>query len=459
MAYQQLCTQTKNIYDSIHGYIPITNFALHIIDHPYFQRLRKLKQLGTCNYVFPNAVHTRFEHSIGTYYLASELVKTIQNDDTNYDSYLSQILELQNYYNKNRITINLFDNYICELCKIAALCHDLGHGPFSHVFDDIFLHNSNKKNNLNDLNIFHEHRSGLILELIIKNDEYLHNIIGPDEIQFMKNLINPQKQHKGFIYQIVSNNLNSLDVDKYDYIVRDSKMLLNQINIDCSRLIKHVKIIDNNIVYPEQALYDIYSLFQTRHRLHRQIYCHKCVISVQFMITEILMLLDPILDISNSINDMDKFCKLNDEYCIESIKILNLSIVDIPEKYKINLQKAQTLLNLIEQHKFYIFIDSCITTTFLDVSQLFKDPNILIFSNKLGFVSGNKTNPLDDIYIYKTKHMLNNITAIKQDKTLYTALMPNIYQEYITMIFSKTKLDFENINKIKLDFKDYINLI
>ena len=70
---QELCKKHKNIHDSIHGMISISKAASLIIDHPIFQRLRNLKQLGACSYVFPNAVHTRFEHSVGTYHLCKKL--------------------------------------------------------------------------------------------------------------------------------------------------------------------------------------------------------------------------------------------------------------------------------------------------------------------------------------------------------------------------------------------------
>ena len=438
-----LCKHVKYIHDSVHGYISISNFAQQIIDHKYFQRLRKLKQLGNCNYIFPNAIHTRFEHSIGTYCLANELLNNIvlNNDNQILEDYLKLLPELSNHYlteyNNSKYPL---DKYVIELCKIAALCHDIGHGPFSHVFDDEFLPKTPYKNHPN---ASHETRSCLILKLIIKNNSILNNVINDCEIQFMANLINPQTNNIGFIYQIVSNSLNSLDVDKYDYIARDTDTLYNHVNIDCSRLIKHVKIIDNNIVYPEQALYDIYTLFQTRYRLHKQIYKHKGVISVQCIIVQIFLELDPILKISNSIDDMDNFCNLTDEYILESVKILSLPSLNL----NYNLTHALNLISMLDQHHLYPFIVSTSSnykidmTEFLTQYNLESDSNILIHQSKIGFVGGNKTNPLDEIFVYNTKNISNpkGIKAIKKNKEDITILIPNVYQEYVTMLFYKIK--------------------
>ena len=130
--------------------------------------MRYLHQLGTCHYVFPTASHTRFEHSIGTYHLAGkvlDIIKTNSNPDFIDDS-IKKNIYLQSYYELNNLDKNLLDPYICELIKIAALCHDIGHGPFSHVYDDIFLKNFNYHPSH-----IHEYRSCMIIKHIInKND-------------------------------------------------------------------------------------------------------------------------------------------------------------------------------------------------------------------------------------------------------------------------------------------------
>lgn len=461
--YDDLCRHVKTMHDSIHGYIRLSVFAIKIIDTKMFQRLRKLKQLGTCNYVYPNAVHTRFEHSIGTYHVASELLDTIVNwGDASIYQCLKGIPELQHYYQtvyENKI--HPLDIYICELVKIAALCHDIGHGPFSHVFDDVFLPEMGKKNNYCST---HEERSGVILEMLIKNDKDLCNIINDNEIMFMKNLINPKNEHTGFIYQIVSNPITGLDVDKFDYLTRDVYMLDFQAKIDPCRLVKQIRVIDNKIVYPEQTTDDIYNLFQTRYRLHKQVYCHKAVISAQFFIVEIMKLLDDILKISESITDMNKFSCLTDEYILESINIIdNLKghrNILTDEQYN-NLIKAKKIINNLEKRNLYTVICSIISSKPIDYKKyldtLDDKNNIIVFHNKVGFVSGDKPNPFDSIYVYKTKDsskISGKITIFKKDKNDITILMPKLYQEYIITFYYTNKKDMSRIQHLKEYFEN-----
>ncbi|XP_070560339.1 deoxynucleoside triphosphate triphosphohydrolase SAMHD1-like [Ptychodera flava] len=115
--YQPSKEITKVFQDPIHGTIELNHVYMKIIDTPEFQRLRNVKQLGTVNFVYAGAVHTRFEHSIGTCYLALRLIR---------------------YLKERQKNLGITDEE--ELCVgLAALCHDLGHGPFSHMFDSLFI--------------------------------------------------------------------------------------------------------------------------------------------------------------------------------------------------------------------------------------------------------------------------------------------------------------------------------
>jgi HD superfamily phosphohydrolase len=105
--------QTKQIYDPIHGFVDLTPLMQSIIDTPEFQRLRYLKQLGAVQYVYPSATHTRFEHSIGVSHLANIMARHLFGDTSIMDT----------------------NHTIAELTQVAGLIHDLGHGPFSHLYD------------------------------------------------------------------------------------------------------------------------------------------------------------------------------------------------------------------------------------------------------------------------------------------------------------------------------------
>lgn len=453
--YIRLCDPpVKKIHDCIHGFIYLSEFATRIIDTKFFQRLRDLSQLGTCKYVYPNANHTRFEHSIGTYGVATKLLEKLPLQiNKEIDDYMSLIPELKEYYKKNYDNhVHPLDLYVCELIKIAALCHDLGHGPFSHVFDDVFLPMVGK-----DINFCatHEERSGVILKMIIQNDEVLKTLVSDDEIQFMINMINPKKEHTGFIYQIVSNNLTSLDVDKFDYLQRDIYALNFQAKIDVATLVEQVKIINNNFVYPEQATNDIINLFTTRHRLHIQVYCHKAVISTQLMMVEIFILLDDILELSDSISDMNKFCKITEAYILNSVKLLETKKEWLSEEQLKKFIVVQKLIENLESRQLYSMVYHFVSKDCVDPSKYFEDmedkDKILFFQNKVGFVSGNKPNPLNSIFVYKTKHSNTptQLTAHKQNKEEVTLLMPNIYQEYIITIYYKDKNNKKRINELK----------
>lgn len=456
IAIDRLCENIKIMHDVVHGDIQVTRAALRFIDNPKFQRLRFLKQLSTCYIVYSNANHSRFEHSIGTYFIASRMLRIITMIDPNrLDDYLSTIPELQNYYNRTyNGTSHVLDNYVCELIKLAALLHDIGHGPFSHLFDE-FLFEIGKHDHKY---ASHEARSGAIIESIIKNDPELSFVIQDDEIQFIKNLIDPDETiHKGFVYQIVSNTMNSLDVDKFDYITRDSKMLDIQKGFKYKRLVDLITIIDNNIVYPEQVSYDIIDLFRKRHTLHKLVYSHKGVISAQYIIIDMMLELDHILNIGDRIDNIDSFCELTDSYILESTKFLPFIKNTLSDDKQKHLEKAMHLSSLLNNHQLYAFVGSHTTEKKLDLSEFIKaEPdaeNIIVFQNKIGFISGNKNNPLDHIYCYKTKNAIDGqLVAHKLQIEDVTKLLSKNYQEHITIIFYKDKYNYDRIKKLRDSF-------
>jgi len=454
-----LVTNYKKIHDTVHGYISISNYACRIIDSKYFQQLRNKKQLGTTYYVFPNAVHTRFEHSLGTYNFASRIMTCIiQNTkQVHINDYLSKIKYLQNYFNFKYFGKPRLDKYICELVKIAALCHDIGHGPFSHLFDDEFLPLYYK---VDTINLTHESRSANLIEKIIKSDEVLKKIILDDEIDFIKHLINPTKEDTGFLYQIVSNYLNGLDVDKYDYLIRDSKVLGLHLSFDVSRLVDEVIVVNNNICYPEQVVFEIYNMFNLRYNLHKTVYAHKSTISSQLIVIDIMKLIDSNLKLSQSINDLDKFILYGDNTIFD---FLNNYLLEDSIKIPENISKALKLLDRLNTHSSYKFIDSIITKEKFDITidyflQNFdkKTQNILseeliIFKTKIGLVSGDKKNPLDSIYSYSTKSLLQkDIPDVKKiNINSVSLLIPKVHQEHITMFLIKTLDNKKIITKIK----------
>lgn len=447
------------IYDNLHKYIKVSNYAKIIMHTNFFQRLRDLHQLGTCHYIWPTAKHSRFEHSLGTYYLAGRILDCIKKKTPQHylNGWLVTIPELNNHLQKKQFDEAYLDDYVIELVKIAALCHDIGHGPFSHVFDDIIVPELDQtKINANK---HHEERSGAILKYIIKTTQ-LSDIIPDDHIQFMTDIINPQQQHKCFIYQIVSNNLNGLDVDKYDYIVRDSNNIGLEFSIDYSRLIDDVCVVDDIICYPKQVYIDILNIFTTRYRLHKQIYTHKTVISIQHQLCEIIINLNKWLDIESRLNDISKFYELTDTYVTSLPGILgnictymekNGTLVDSPLCDMVpNIRKSIELYDNILKRQIYKHIRTFVSREPINIlDELKKIDGIYIFTTKIGFVSGNKKNPMNNIYFYNKKDMPHDRKSFKILSSDMTIFFPDEYQEHIVMVFVKDRKNYELIDTVK----------
>lgn len=461
------------IKDVVHDSIELTPIAKTIIDNKIFQRLRYLHQLGVCYLIFPNANNNRFEHSIGTYHLAGLILEKIVKNSScvEINRSLLEIKFIRNYLLKHfelddseesdlfleKVNIVLLDDYLIELIKIAGLVHDIGHGPFSHLFDE-WLHDipDIKNSKLVD----HESRSVVLLENIIFNekiklldeDYLLSEFIDGEAFEFISELVNPNSgSPKNFIFQIISNSLNGLDVDKLDYLYRDSFYLGSGTPYDLSRVISHVQVIDKNICFPEKISYEIYKVFRSRYDLHKQFYSHKTTICIEYMIRDILENLNPILQISESIKNenINKFIDLVDNTILNTANVLkNFEHVYIPWKKQIDT--ILKILNKINNRDIYkcIYGETFFTDEEIDNKQLFdrfkekynndslvfdfNSPNIIIVKLKIGLLGGNKSHPLDSVYFYDSKNK-----SILLDKTKISHLMSSMHQENIYYVIYK----------------------
>ena len=267
------------IYDIIHGNIVIEGLAQKIIDTEEFQRLRNIKQLGCCNFVFPGAVHTRFEHSIGVYHLSKKYIDILNKE--------------KEYFTPREK----------ECISVAGLIHDIGHGPYSHLFDELFSKDKN-----------HEYRSG---ELFKRMNEKYKLGFNSDEIQSMihfiypKNVsINPEEKYK---YQIISNN-NGIDVDRFDYLMRDIKMTGLNYGIEYERIMNHSRIENNEIIYSEKVKTNIDEFFRIRFIMYKEVYNHRTVRGIEFMMKDFIKIFSGLHSIDDVIqkDQWDKFIQLND---------------------------------------------------------------------------------------------------------------------------------------------------
>jgi len=291
-------SNSKVMNDPVHGHIEIPSLCISILDTPQFQRLRNLKQLGSCYWVFPGASHNRFEHSIGVCHLAGELAKNLQRQQPELEITDADVLCVQ----------------------IAGLCHDLGHGPFSHLFEHFVIHALDPNSTWS-----HENASIMMLDHLIKSNNlwpaFKKNDLTKIDILFIKEMIygllpsehyecfEEYKEHetssqpkrwrlkgrsedKRYLYEIVANKRNGIDVDKFDYFSRDCHHLNIKNNFDHIRWIKFARVIKVDgqlqLCTRDKEVSNLYDLFSTRHSLHRRAYQHKVVKIMDNMIGEIL---------------------------------------------------------------------------------------------------------------------------------------------------------------------------
>jgi HD superfamily phosphohydrolase len=399
------------IYDSIHGYIKLNQLATSIVDTPVFQRLRNIHQTGVLYLVFPTANHNRFEHSIGTYYLARKIIEKIAAKQS----------ELN-------ITAEIID-----LVSIAGLCHDLGHMLFSHLFDDLFLPSlSNYEEIKQSKNIVHENRSIFLLNYMVEK----YNIdLNKDQIKVIGDLINtktaeyskwkPQYQIGKWIFQIISNPKNSIDVDKFDYLVRDTRAAGLKLGFDYNRIIEDAKVIDNNICYSLQCSEDIYHMFFIRYRLHRQIYNHKTVKAIEILIIELL-------------NEFEKEYKIS-EYILDPEKMIELVDFFI---WQPKNQKIKELINDIQQRKLPKLVYQDISINKSEIVLPFDPSTFKIIEFKVGYING-PSNPLNNINFYN----LNNGKLVSKNKVSdFSLLINQKYQEHFLRVYCT---DLSLVDKFK----------
>ncbi|KAI5625235.1 deoxynucleoside triphosphate triphosphohydrolase SAMHD1 isoform X1 [Silurus asotus] len=194
----------KVFNDPVHGHIELHPLLVKIIDTPQFQRLRYIKQLGGAYYVFPGASHNRFEHSIGVAHLAGCLIKTLKEKQPELGITKQDVLCVQ----------------------IAGLCHDLGHGPFSHLFDGMFIPRIRP-----DCQWKHEDASVKMFEHLVEKNNLQpvmekYGVFKKDLIFITEQIAGPKDKYEGrpedqsFLYEIVANKRTGIDVDKWDYFAR-----------------------------------------------------------------------------------------------------------------------------------------------------------------------------------------------------------------------------------------------
>ena len=228
----------KVFNDPVYGFINIpSDLIFDIIEHPFFQRLRRIRQMGLADFVYPGALHTRFHHALGAMHLMQSTLNSLRTkgQDISDDEF--------------------------EATLIAILLHDIGHGPFSHALEYVLLPG-----------IGHEQMSKLLIRCICKifgGNTHLAYRIFTDQYE------------RRFLHQLVS---SQLDIDRLDYLKRDCFYTgVSEGEIGADRIIKMLDVRNDEIVVEEKGIYSIENFLNARRLMYWQVYLHKASVSAEKM--------------------------------------------------------------------------------------------------------------------------------------------------------------------------------
>lgn len=291
-------SQYKIFSDPIHGFITVPKgIILRLIDHPYVQRLRRIRQLGLGYLVFPAAEHSRFSHALGALELCQRVLKNLIEKDT---------------------TISEAE---IKGTLIAILLHDVGHGPFSHTLEHTLISDFN-----------HEKMSLKIMEQLNKEFD--------GELDTAIQIFTDQYPKK-FLHQLIS---SQLDIDRLDYLKRDSFFTgVSEGSVGINRILKTMRVFKGNVVIEKKGIYAIENYILSRRLMYMQVYLHKTVLGADMLLKKIFKRVEYLLQngeslhtpshhleyfltekrsakISISDKEMDHFMALDDHDVMISIK-------------------------------------------------------------------------------------------------------------------------------------------
>jgi len=233
----------KIINDPVYGFVTIpSGFIYDLIQHPYLQRLRYIKQVSMTHLVYPGALHTRFQHVVGAMHLMSLAIETLRGKDVS----ISEKEE--------------------EAALAAILLHDVGHGPFSHSLEHTLVEG-----------VSHELISALLMDKL--NEEF------SGRLDLAITIFNDQ-YHRKFLHQLVS---SQLDTDRMDYLNRDSFFTgVSEGVISFDRIIKMLNVKDDELVVEAKGIYSVEKFLIARRLMYWQVYLHKTVITAEQMLIKAL---------------------------------------------------------------------------------------------------------------------------------------------------------------------------
>lgn len=416
----------KTFNDPVHGHMYFNPKLCDVIDTPQMQRLRELKQLGTSYYVFPGAAHNRFEHSLGTCHLANTVFESIKRSAP-----------------AGRSLGLTAEDKLCV--QLAGLCHDLGHGPFSHVFDNEFLPRRHGWNPKEPAPWNHERMGADMFEWCLDDN---HIDLEPDVVRRVCDFITSNEEgvkEKRYLFDIIANKQNGIDVDKFEYLLRDAYQAGVRMSVDTMRLTSHMKVIDDRICFKSSEANNVYALFHSRASMHQSVYTHKKAKAVEYMVVDALVEADAAWNgrISNSIWDVHDFIKMDDTI------LKQIEFCDDPA-----LAQARDIIRRIRRRELYRFVneytvpeEQVVSFKPVEAKDItacqgsnrvpggLKPDDMIVQNLKIDYGKGH----LDPVNNVRFFHYWDDETSVKIEKEQISSLLPQYFVQRIVRVFSRRR--------------------
>lgn len=300
----------KYIRDPVHGYVGMTDVEQKVVDSWPVQRLRGIKQLSIAYVVYPGGDHTRFTHALGTMHVAGQAVESLRRSaDISDDEW--------------------------QLTRLAALLHDIGHGPFSHSYEEILV----KHRGMNHERLGEEVVKKSQLADILKECGF-----GPDEIAGLA--FGKRSGGKRYLNQVVA---SQVDADKLDFLVRDSYFTgVEYGRIDISRIVQAMNVYGEDIAIDLKALYALEAFMIARYEMFLAVYYHHAVRAAEILLHKAMDYAHEIIGLT-TFKDIDEFLKMDDAYV--TTKLRELDPRDFDPSHRQLVEKARAMMGRLDRRE------------------------------------------------------------------------------------------------------------
>ena len=286
------------IRDPVHGYVKMTRVERDLVDTPFIQRLRRVHQLAGSYLVYPGAVHTRFEHVVGTMHLAGQIAESLAP------------------------TAGISQDQVQEV-RVAALLHDVGHGPFSHMYEEVLAEKTDTT---------HEDiTQRIVLETSVRDVLERNGFSAKKMSEFA---VGKQGNRPPFMNEIIAGGLSA---DIMDYLLRDSYFTgVEYGKVDVTRVIDSLEVADGHLAIEDAALYAFEALLLARYEMFKAVYFHRTVRAAELMLVQSMKLADDTLGLT-SLKDLNCYLELTDEIVLQRLATLSPSTAGLKEAKRLAL--------------------------------------------------------------------------------------------------------------------------